>query len=77
MNIEATIEELKRKSNIINGLAIDWQYVQQLAPQILNNENAKSAPEFKNTCDTLIKICGRVEEGMRELKTIISTFNVE
>ena len=77
MNIEATIEELKRKSSIINGLAIDWQYIQQLAPQVLNNDAAKSAPEFKSACDALIKICDRVESGVGELKTIISALKVE
>jgi hypothetical protein len=77
MNIEAIIEETKRKSAVINGLAIDWQYIQQLAPQILNNDNAKSTPEFKNACNTLLRICGRVEEGIGSLKTMISAFDIE
>lgn len=77
MNIEDIITETKRKSTLINGLAIDWQYIQQIVPQILNNENAKSAPDFKIACNSLRKILDRIEEGIKELKHMIPVFPEE
>lgn len=77
MNIDTIIEETKRKSALINGLAIDWQYIQQLVPQVLNDENARSAPDFKVACNSLRKILDRTEEGIKELKVIVPTFPEE
>lgn len=77
MNIDTIIEETKRKSALINGLAIDWQYIQQLVPQVLNDKNARSAPDFKVACNSLRKILDRTEEGIKELKIIVPSFPEE
>jgi len=77
MNIDTIIEETKRKSALINGLAIDWQYIQQLVPQVLNDENARSAPDFKVACNSLRKILDRTKEGIKELKIIVPSFPEE
>lgn len=74
--IETNIEELKRRSNIINDLAIDWQALNQLAPQVLNQLQTPT-PEFKEICGTLINICDRAKSEIDLLKSIIPTFSNE
>lgn len=74
MNIENLIEDTKKKSALVNGLAIDWQYIQQLVPQILNKTDDNTT-EFKNACNSLTKILDRTEEGIRELKNMIPNYN--
>jgi hypothetical protein len=72
-NIENIIEDTKRKSVLVNNLAIDWQYIQQLIPQILNNSD-NNTEEFKNACKTLIKMVDRTEKGLQDLKSLIPVF---
>lgn len=70
-NIETNIEILKKKSNIINDLAIDWQALNQLAPQILNQT---PTPELKEACKALTNICNRVKSEIDLLQSIIPVF---
>ena len=70
MNIESTIEELKKKSALINGVNIDFQYIQQLTPQVLNY-TGEHTQEYKNLCVTLRSLCSKVEEGIGEIKLLI------
>jgi len=69
-NIEILIEEQKKKSIMVNSLAIDLQYVQLLTTQIFS-ANASSLPEFENGCMTLRNLCDKVGVSLKELKTII------
>lgn len=70
MDIEAKIEESKKRTNLINAITIDWQYAQQIAPQVLNNPVQTSA-EFKALCINLSRICTNIEEGVKEIKAMI------
>jgi len=69
-NIEILIEEQKKKSIMVNSLAIDLQYVQLLTTQIFS-ANASSLPEFENGCMALRNLCDKVDVSLKELKTII------
>ena len=75
MDIEFLITEHKRKATLLNNLIIDWQYIQSLAPQIINNDNLQSSPDLKDACNTLKKILERTEEGIKELNLIVPSFN--
>lgn len=76
-NLDTIIEESKKNSALINGLFIDWQYAQQLIIKVLNDETAKTAPDFQTACNQLKKILTRTEEGIRELNCIIPGFTEE
>jgi len=69
-NIEILIEEQKKKSIMVNSLAIDLQYAQLLTTQIFS-ANASSLPEFENGCMALRNLCDKVGVSLKELKTII------
>jgi hypothetical protein len=70
MDIEAKIEESKKRTNLINAITIDWQYAQQIAPQVLNSPVQTSA-EFQTLCANLSRICTNIEEGVKEIKAMI------
>ena len=77
MNVEQTnliIAEQKRKANMINNLAIDWEHIKTMVPQVMYN-TSNVTPEFKETCKLVVSICDTMEKGIAELKTIIPTFN--
>lgn len=70
MSFEQIIEEHKRKSAVINSLAIDLQYLLELAPQVFN-KNATTSPDFKKACNALHTLCDRSITGMEDLKRIL------
>lgn len=77
MSIEETnviIAEQKRKANMINNLAIDWEHVKTMVPQVMYNTTNVTS-EFKEMCKLVISLCDNIENGIRELKTIIPTFS--
>lgn len=77
MSIEETnaiIAEQKRKANMINNLAIDWEHVKTMVPQIMYG-TTNVTPEFKEMCKLVISLCDSMENGIRELKTIVPTFS--
>jgi len=69
-NIEALIEEQKKKSIMVNSLAIDLQYIQSLTAQIFS-ANASSLPEYDNGCIALRNLCDKVDVSLKELKAIV------
>lgn len=74
MNIEDKANESKKRSNIMMGITIDWQFAMQLLPQVLNEAN-QSSPEFKILCVNLDKFCTNIEKGIKELKSMIPKFS--
>ena len=75
MNIEEQITEQKRKANLVNNLAIDFEHIKSMVPQVMYNNSQQVKPEFKELCKFLFDLCDRMENGVAELKTIIPTFN--
>ena len=71
-NIEAIIDQHKRRSIIINNLVIDWQYLVELAPQVFN-KSAKNSANFNDACCALHKICNRTEDSLKAFREIIPT----
>lgn len=76
MNFESIIETHKRKSQLVNNLVIDLQYLVELAPQVFN-KNTQSSPHFTEACDSLAQLCDRAETQIKELKEIIPVPNAE
>ena len=73
MNISETtalIEKQKRKASLINDLAIDFEYVKSIFPQVMHGKS-ESDEEFKSACSLLHTICSRLEDGLKELKEIV------
>jgi len=69
-NIETLIEEQKKRSIMVNSLAIDLQFIQSLTAQIFS-ANAPSLPEYKNGCTALRNLCDKVDVSLKELKAIV------
>lgn len=73
MDILNKVEESKRRTTLMNNVAIDWQYAQQLMPQILNDTPDQNEA-YKSTATILINLLENVENGVRELKKLIPNF---
>lgn len=76
MDIETKAQESKKRTNVMNGISIDWQFAQQLIPSVLNETN-QTTPEFITLCANLHKFCTNIEEGIKELKVLIPNFSNE
>lgn len=72
MDIELQIEASKKKASLLSDLKIDFQYMQQLTPQILEYIGEKT-DQYKNLSSDLVKVCERVEQGAKEVKTLIQS----
>lgn len=70
MDIINIINESKKRTNVMNGIGIDWQYAQQLIPKVLN-ESKDLTPELKLAAMSLYKLFEDMEEGIKELKSLI------
>jgi len=70
MNFDQMIDEHKKKSNLLNSLIIDLQYIIDLMPQVFN-KNLETDPKFKDACNSLITLCDRSEIQLKELRNII------
>ena len=70
MSFDQMIDEHKKKSNLLNNLIIDLQYIIDLLPQVFN-KNLETDPKFKDACDGLITLCNRSEIQLKELKRMI------
>lgn len=68
--IKNIITEQKKKANIINNLAIDWENTKVLLNQIINSTN-KESPDFKEACELANSLCEDMVTGLEEVKTII------
>ncbi len=68
--IKNLITEQKKKANIINNLAIDWENTKLLLNQIINSTN-KETPEFKEACDLANSLCEDIKSNLEEVKNTI------
>ena len=68
------IAEQKRKVNMLNDLAIDWEHLKNTVSQILNN-NAVVNDEYKEMCKLANVLCDNMEVGIKNFREIIPTFN--
>lgn len=67
------VSEQKRKANLVNNLAIDFEHIKTIVPQVMYN-TTNATPEFKEMCKLVVSLCDTMESGIRELKTIVPTF---
>lgn len=71
--LKEIIAEDKRKNNVMNDVAIDWKYLNDLVPQLLKPESS-NFPEFGDVMNEFQEICDRVSSGVIEIKNIILEF---
>jgi len=68
--IKNIIAEQKKKVNIINNLAIDWENAKTILNQIVNAAN-KDTQEFKDACELANSICDEMKNNLEEVKNNI------
>jgi Fe-S cluster assembly iron-binding protein IscA len=68
--IKALIAEQKKKANIVNNIAIEWENVKTAVAQIINNPN-KESEEFKNSCELINSLCEDMKSSLEEIKNTI------
>ncbi len=68
--IKNIITEQKKKANIINNLAIDWENTKVLLNQIINSTN-KESPEFNEACELANSLCEDMKTGLEDIKTTV------
>jgi hypothetical protein len=73
MDIIKILNESKRRTNMMNGISLDWQYAQHLIPKVLNDSKDHTA-EFIENARVLTILLDSVEESARELKAQIPKF---
>jgi len=71
MDIDSQIEELKKNNSLLQSLHVDFQFLQQLTPQVLNY-TGKKTDEYKSKASSLIKICESLEQGAKEVKVLVN-----
>jgi len=71
MDIEKNLDELKRRTALINGVQIDFRGIEGLSPTVLNKP-ATMTPEYQKACESFNVICDRMLKSFAELKDIIS-----
>lgn len=70
LDIINKVNESKRRTTLMNDIAIDWQYAQQLLPKVLNETSDKNM-EFNLLATTLAKLLEDIEEGIKHLRDLI------
>jgi len=68
--IKNLISEQKRKANLINNLAIDWENIKTILNQVVNASNKESS-EFKDACELANSLCEDMKTGLEEVKNTI------
>ena len=74
MTILEKAAESTRRTAIINGVTIYWQKAQELIPIVLS-EPKNTPEEFQYLCLQLQGLCEKVEEGIKEVKSLIPPLN--
>lgn len=73
MNIIETITESKRRTNIANGITIDWKYAQtiinSISPAI--GTATENTPEFIEQAKALAEILLNIRTGIDELLLVV------
>lgn len=73
MDIIKVLTESKRRTSLMNSMALDWPYVQSLIPKVLN-ESKDHTPEFKENARILEYLLDDMEECIKSLRAVIPKF---
>lgn len=72
MNIQEKIDESKKRTQLMNGVTIDWQYAQQIIPVVLPIISREIVnDEIKTESEILYNLFSNIENNIRELKDMI------
>ena len=73
MDILTKIDEAKKRTQLMNGVTIDWQYAQQIIPSVLpliTKEDIDSNL-IQQECKILYSLFSNIENDIKELKKMI------
>jgi hypothetical protein len=78
MNIQEKIDETKKRTQLMNGVTIDWQYAQQLLLEVFPviRREALDPRTAEAEYNTLFNLFSNIENNIRGLKDMIP-FNKE
>lgn len=72
MDIQEKIDESKKRTQLMNGITIDWQYAQQIIPSVLPIISREiTNDEIKTECKILYDLFSNIENNVKELKEMI------
>ncbi len=75
MNIQEKIDESKKRTQLMNGVTIDWQYAQQIIPNVLpiiaRDPSIPNIEQFDELCHTLYNLFNNIESNIKNLKEMI------
>ncbi len=75
MNIQEKIDESKKRTQLMNGVTIDWQYAQQIIPNVLpiiaRDPSIPNIEQFDELCYTLYSLLDNIESNVKNLKKMI------
>jgi hypothetical protein len=76
MDIQDKINESKKRTELMNGVTIDWQYALQIIPTVLpiiskNSMDEINTVELEKLSNTLDGLFSNIENNVRELRTMI------
>lgn len=75
MNAEETYKivlDQKRKANLVNDLAIEFEHIKANAPKIMYNQGAEISPEALEARKFVNNLTDNVIKGLTELKSMLS-----
>lgn len=75
MSFEDKANEIKKRTNLLTNITIDWQYAQQIFPQIFVEQNKEASEVKKVLCNNFRKFCSNIEEDIKQLKSMIPNFD--
>ena len=73
MDILTKIDEAKKRTQLMNGVTIDWLYAQQIIPSVLpliTKEDIDSNL-IQQECKILYSLFSNIENDIKELKKMI------
>lgn len=73
MDIIKLLTEAKRRTALMNSIALNWPHVQNLIPKVLN-ESKDHTPEFKENARILEYLLDDMEVCVKELRAVIPKF---
>lgn len=73
MDIIKILTESKRITALMNSMALDWPYVQNLIPKVLN-ESKEPTTEFKENTRILEYLLDDMEECIKSLRAVVPKF---
>lgn len=67
-DVKKNISEQKRRINLINTMAIDFECIKSMGPALMYNKNLDQKEKFVELSKVLLEACDNIESGILEIK---------